>query len=57
MTSLSKVLVVLAGLGFVLAALAAYMKIHILGISAEGFSRGCTNLALISIAVSLIFKK
>ena len=56
MANLSKGLVALAGLGFVLAIIGASMKIHILGISAEGLSRGCSNLALISIALSLVFK-
>lgn len=46
-----KALIVLAGLGFVLAVIGV-IKGPILGVSPEGFSRGCTNLALIAIALS-----
>ncbi len=46
-----KALIVLAGLGFVLAVIGV-IKGPILGVTPEGFSRACTNLALIAIALS-----
>ncbi len=52
-----KALIVLAGLGFVLAVIGALIKGPILGVTPEGFSRGCTNLALIAVALSLTFKE
>ncbi len=56
MTGIAKGLILLAVLGFVLAVIANFIKAPILGVTAEGFSRGCTNLALIAIASSLAFK-
>jgi hypothetical protein len=57
MVNLMKGLIVLAGLGFVFAVIGTYITSPILGVTAEGFSRGCTNLALIAIALSLTFKE
>ena len=57
MNNTVKALIVLAGLGFVLAVIGAVIQGPILGVTPEGFSRGCTNLALIAIALSLIFKE
>ena len=56
MTIFIKVLIALAGLGFVLAVIAAITE-PIMGTNAEGFSRGSSNLALIAIALSLAFKE
>jgi hypothetical protein len=52
MRSLPKVLVVLAVLSFVLAVVTVYTgpMIHV---KPEGFSRACSNLALIAIAMVL----
>jgi len=50
-------LIVLAALAFVVAVLTAVFHFGILGIQAEGFSRACTNLALIAIALAVCFKK
>ncbi len=56
MSVLSKVLIGLAGLGFVLAVVAALSgPIYIL--SAEAFSRATNNLALIAIALSVCAKR
>ncbi len=57
MTGFAKLLVILAGLGFILAIIGTFIKGPILGVTAEGFSRGCTNLALIAIALSLTHKE
>ncbi len=49
-------LVGLSGLAFVLAVSSSGLGINIGGIAPEGFSRACTNLALIAIALSVCFK-
>ncbi|MBN2059467.1 MAG: hypothetical protein JW882_03525 [Deltaproteobacteria bacterium] len=49
------VLICLSALGFVLAAISAFSG-PIAGVTAEGFSQGSTNLALIAIAISLCCK-
>lgn len=56
MSNVNKGLIALAALGFILAVVSTLINASILGISAEGFSRGCSNLALIAIAMSLIGK-
>ena len=50
-----KVLIVLAALSFVFAVIASFTGGSIMTIGAEGFSRASTNLALIAIALSLVF--
>jgi hypothetical protein len=57
MSSIPKLLVALAALAFLLAAISVLAHSRILGVTAEGFSRTCTNLTLIAIALSLLFKK
>ena len=52
MRNLSVILICLSALGFVLAVISAFVG-TIAGITAEGFSQGCTNLALIAIALSV----
>jgi hypothetical protein len=56
MQSLGIVLICLSALGFVLAVIAAILGGPILGIPAEGFSRACSNLALIAIAL-FVYRK
>ena len=53
MSHVPKALVALAGLAFVLAAVGAFMGQTIMGMGPEGFSRACTNLALLAMGVSL----
>ena len=48
-------LVGLSGLSFVLAAVVNLMDAPIAGVTAEGFSRACSNLALIAIALAVCF--
>jgi len=49
MNNLPKALAALAALGFALAVVSAFIG-PIMGIQPEGFSRACTNLALLAIA-------
>ena len=57
MQNLVKAMAGLAALGFVLAVAGAFMDGGIMGIAPEAYSRACTNLALLSIAFSMIFKE
>jgi hypothetical protein len=52
MSVLNKLLIAGAMVAFVLAVVAAYAG-TIAGVSPEGFSRACTNLALLAIALSV----
>jgi hypothetical protein len=54
MRTLAKVLVGLAGLAFVLAVAASFTG-RIMHVHPEGFSRACSNLALLAIALVLTF--
>jgi hypothetical protein len=54
MTALIKSLIVLAALAFVLAVLTHFVG-AIAGTEAEAFSRACSNLALLAIALTLVF--
>ena len=56
MQTLIKVMVGLAALGFILAVVAALTGFNVLGVAPEAYSRSCTNLALLAIAFSLVFK-
>ena len=56
MQTLTKVLVGLSILAFVLAVIAALVLTPLMHVSAEGYSRACTNLALIAIALSICFR-
>ncbi len=54
MTLLAKTLVGLAALAFVLAVVSALTGQPILNVRPESFSRSCTNLALLALAVSIV---
>ncbi len=56
MENVAKGLVALAVLSFIGAALAGLMGGALMGFPAESFSRACSNLALISIALMLMGK-
>lgn len=57
MRNIAMVLIGLSALGFVLAVISIlFTGGSIAGVAAEGFSRVCTNLALIAIALALWFK-
>ena len=53
MRNIGVVLVCLSILGFVFAVISAFVGAPIWGVTAEGYSQACTNLALIAIALSL----
>jgi hypothetical protein len=57
MAGIAKVLLILAVLGFLLAVASRLSLGIMMGVSAQGFSNGCTNLALIAIGISMIFPK
>ncbi len=52
MQALPRALTGLAAVGFVLAVISAFTG-EIMGIAPEGFSRACTNLALLAMALVL----
>ena len=56
MPGIAKSLVLLAVITFVLAVLGAWTG-NMMGIGAEALSRACTNLALIAIAMVIVFKE
>lgn len=53
MSNVTQGLIALSGLAFLLAVIAALFTGPIMGVPAEGFSRACSNLALIAIALAL----
>lgn len=57
MRNATLVLIALSALGFVFAVVGSLLGRSIMGIASEGFSRACTNLALIAIALLLVAKK
>ena len=56
MPGIAKLLVLLAAITFVLAVLGAWTG-TMMGIGAEALARACTNLALIAIAMVMVFKE
>jgi len=56
MSGIAKLFVLLALLTFIVAVIGAYTG-TIMGIGAEAFSRACTNLALLAIAIVMVFKE
>jgi len=56
MTNLSKALVILAAVAFILAVVGSKFVGNILGTPPEAYSRACTNLALLAVGVSLAWK-
>ena len=54
---IAKLLVLLAAVTFVLAVVGGAFTGNILGIGAEAYLRACTNLALMAIAVVMVFKE
>ena len=57
MLIITRGLIGLAGLGFLLAVSASIFTGSIMGISPEAFSRACNNLVLLAIALAVCFKK
>ena len=57
MSVLTGILIGLSALAFILAVVASKFTGHILGVNPEAFSRACSNLALIAIALLLAYGK
>ena len=57
MKNLNWILIALSAVGFLCAAFHALWGFPDIGVSAEGFSNGCTNLALLAIALLLASEK
>ncbi len=57
MQKIIPVLIGLAALSFIFAVISVFFEGAVLRISAEAFSRACTNLALIAIAITVWSKK
>ncbi len=57
MPGIAKLLVILAAITFVLAVIGGMWTGAIVGIGAEAYSRACTNLALMAIAIVIVFKE
>ena len=57
MAKLNMVLIGLSAIAFLLAVFGVLVSGSIMGIPPEGFSRACTNLALLGIAVSVCCPK
>ncbi len=57
MKVITKILFALAVLGFVLAVVVVLFTGKILGVTAESFSRACTNLAILDIVLLLMMRK
>jgi len=57
MRQVALALIILAAVGLISAVISVMMGSTILGITAEEFSRICSNLALIAIALAVWFKK
>jgi hypothetical protein len=55
--NLAVILIALSALGFVIAVVGALLGLSIMGVAPEGFSRACTNLALIAIALVLVSER
>jgi hypothetical protein len=57
MRTLAWVLIALSALGFVLAVVGSQVSWILFGVTSEGYSRACTNLALLAIALLMISGK
>jgi hypothetical protein len=57
MEILSKALLCLAAIAFALAVVGALFSGNVMGVVPEALSRACSNLALISIGIVVIFGK
>ena len=57
MLNVAKVLIGLSALAFVAAVISSLSGVSIIGVTPEGFSRACSNLALIAIALLVAFER
>ncbi len=57
MSGIAKTFVLLSFLAFVVAVLGGFAMGNIMGVGAEAYSRACTNLALMAMALVMVFKE
>ena len=57
MSGIAKTFVLLSFVAFVIAVLGGFAMGSILGVGAEAYSRACTNLALMAMALVMVFKE
>jgi hypothetical protein len=57
MPGIAKLFVLLAAITFLLAVVGGMWTGAILGIGAEAYSRACTNLALLAMAIVMVFQE
>ena len=56
MLNIIKALIALSILAFMIATLGSVFNFDLLGVDPEGYSRACSNIALVAIALALVFK-
>jgi hypothetical protein len=56
MQNIIKVLIGLSILAFMIAVLGSVFNFDLMGVDPEGYSRACSNIALVAIALALAFK-
>ena len=56
MLNIIKALIALSIIAFVIAVLGSVFNFDLLGVDPEGYSRACSNLSLVAIALALAFK-
>jgi len=56
MRNLVLAVIVAAAIGFVMAVFGSLLGVRVLGVPPEGWSRACTNLAAIAIALGVWFR-
>ena len=57
MSNILKALIALSCLAFVIAVLGSVLGFDFLGVDPEGYSRACSNIALIAIGLAVCFKE
>ena len=56
MLNIIKALIALSILAFMIATLGSVFNFDLLGVDSEGYSRACSNIALVAISLALVFK-
>ena len=56
MLNIIKALIALSILAFMIATLGSVFNFDLLGVDPEGYSRACSNIALVAISLALVFK-
>ena len=56
MSNIIKTLIALSIIAFIIAVFGSIFNFDLLGVDPEGYSRACTNIVLIAIALAISFK-